>query len=128
MRIQLDRVVVEENLQITEDGFTALIKLATGDMRKALNVLQSTSMGFEQIDSRSVYLCTGHPLPEDIHTMLEWMLTLPFSEAFKTILDTKTVKGYALQDILTDVHDFLHQLDLPADCRIFLLDQMGQIE
>lgn len=59
MRLQLDRVVASENLNITADGYDALIKLSTGDMRKALNVLQSTSMGFSSIDERTVYLCTS---------------------------------------------------------------------
>ena len=128
MRIQLDRVVASEKLTITDDGYEALIKLSTGDMRKALNVMQSTSMGFGVVDARNVYLCTGHPLPDDIMAMLQCMLTESFATAYDTILATKTTKGYALQDILTDVHEYLHQLDLPADCRIFLLDQMGQIE
>lgn len=60
--------------------------------------------------------------------MLEWMLTLPMTEAFDKILETKTAKGYALQDILTDIHDMIHRIDLPATCHIFLLDQMGHIE
>jgi replication factor C subunit 3/5 len=102
MRIQIDRVVHSEGkllrrvgcwffpqprahthtgLTVTEDGFTSLIKLATGDMRKALNLLQSTSMGFPLVDTRTVYLCAGHPLPTDIAAIVEHMLTLPLADA-----------------------------------------------
>jgi replication factor C subunit 3/5 len=37
-------------------------------------------------------------------------------------------KGYALTDILTEVHDFVHQLDMPPNCRAFILDRMADIE
>ncbi len=66
---------------MTEDGYGSLIKLAVGDMRKALNLLQSTSMGFPVVDTRAVYLCAGHPLPADITAVVEAMLTLPLADA-----------------------------------------------
>jgi replication factor C subunit 3/5 len=72
-------------LTVTDDGFDALIKLSTGDMRKALNMLQSTSMGFPTVDTRAVYLCTGRPLPDDIAGIVQWMLTLPFTEAYTSL-------------------------------------------
>ena len=37
----------------------ALVTLARGDMRKALNVLQSTSMAHGEMNEDTVYTCTG---------------------------------------------------------------------
>lgn len=37
---RLEHVVGEENVDITEDGMKALITLSSGDMRRALNILQ----------------------------------------------------------------------------------------
>ena len=69
---------------MTEDGLTGLIRLSTGDMRKALNILQSTSMAFPVIDEASVYACTGKPLESDIAAIMQWMLNESFAACFES--------------------------------------------
>ncbi|TMW42020.1 hypothetical protein DOY81_012902 [Sarcophaga bullata] len=44
---RLDKIITLENLNVTEDGKKALMTLSKGDMRKVLNVLQSTSMAHD---------------------------------------------------------------------------------
>lgn len=41
IRVLVDKVVEEENVQIGADAVDALVKLSKGDMRRALNVLQA---------------------------------------------------------------------------------------
>lgn len=41
IRVLVDKVITEENVQITPDATDALVKLSKGDMRRALNVLQA---------------------------------------------------------------------------------------
>ena len=36
--------------------------------------------------------------------------------------------GLSLQDIITEVHHFVHQLDLPQKIRIHLLIKLGELE
>ena len=91
----------------------SLVRLANGDMRKALNILQvssslknliaesslavlnlltllicfqSTSMAFETVNEVNVYTCTGQPLRSDIANIVEWMLNEDFSTAYNSIL------------------------------------------
>ena len=40
MKEQLERVVRSESLAVSDDGYEALLTLANGDMRQALNILQ----------------------------------------------------------------------------------------
>jgi len=42
-----------------DSGMKAVVSLANGDMRKALNILQSTSMAHEEVNEDTVYTCTG---------------------------------------------------------------------
>eukprot|EP00039_Didymoeca_costata_P012256 m.175606 g.175606 ORF g.175606 m.175606 type:complete len:337 (-) comp15432_c1_seq2:1439-2449(-) len=128
MGLQIDRVVKAEGLTLTPDGREGLTKLARGDMRKALNILQSTSMAHKTVDQDSVYSCTGHPLPSDIEKIVFWLLNEPIKTVYKEMKELKTNKGLALQDILYDVHEFIHRVELPAKARIFLLDKMATIE
>ncbi|XP_014109190.1 PREDICTED: replication factor C subunit 5 isoform X1 [Pseudopodoces humilis] len=106
---RLQHVIQEEGVDVTEDGMKALVTLSSGDMRRALNILQSTSMAFGKVTEENVYTCTGHPLKSDIANILDWMLNQDFSSAYRKIMELKTLKGLALQDILTEIHLFVHR-------------------
>ena len=40
----------------------------------------------------------------------------------------KVSKGIALTDLITGMHEMIMSLELPANARIFLMDQLAQIE
>ena len=44
---------------MTEDGRQALLDLAHGDMRRVINILQSTSMAFDVVSEEALYTCVG---------------------------------------------------------------------
>uniref|UniRef100_A0A8C6ZRH7 Activator 1 subunit 5 n=1 Tax=Nothoprocta perdicaria TaxID=30464 RepID=A0A8C6ZRH7_NOTPE len=115
-------------VDVTEDGMKALVTLSSGDMRRALNILQSTSMAFGTVTEENVYTCTGHPLKCDIANILDWMLNQDFSTAYRKIAELKTLKGLALHDILTEIHLLVHRVDFPPSIRIQLLSKMAEIE
>lgn len=51
----------KEDLSYTDDGIEAILFTAQGDMRQALNNLQSTAQGFGHVSSENVFkvsLCT----------------------------------------------------------------------
>lgn len=48
--------------------------LAKGDMRKVLNVLQSTWMAYKNVTEDTVYTCVGHPLKSDIKNIIHKLL------------------------------------------------------
>ncbi|XP_004477112.1 replication factor C subunit 5 [Dasypus novemcinctus] len=125
---RLEHVVEEEKVDISEDGMKALVTLSSGDMRRALNILQSTNMAFGKVTEETVYTCTGHPLKSDIANILDWMLNQDFTTAYRNIMDLKTLKGLALHDILTEIHLFVHRVDFPSSVRIHLLTKMADIE
>ncbi|XP_063613930.1 replication factor C subunit 5-like, partial [Penaeus indicus] len=85
---RLNHVIEEESVQVTEDGKKALLALSGGDMRKVLNILQSTAMAYKEVSEDNVYTCVGHPLRSDITNIINWMLNEDFQLAYKSILFT----------------------------------------
>jgi replication factor C subunit 3/5 len=128
---RLNFVIDEENIQdqVTEDGKKALMTLSGGDMRKVLNVLQSTWMAYKNVTEDNVYTCVGHPLKKDITNIVNWLLNV---ESFKVIYDKiqqlKTLKGLALEDILTEIHLYVQRMELPPKVICSLLIKMAEIE
>jgi DNA polymerase III delta prime subunit len=58
------------------------MKLANGDMRRSLNVLQACHMAYDAVTEASVYACTGNPLPSDLKLMLNMLNNQPMQQAF----------------------------------------------
>ncbi|XP_072272055.1 replication factor C subunit 5 isoform X1 [Pyxicephalus adspersus] len=125
---RLEHVVQQENVNISPDGMKALVTLSSGDMRRSLNILQSTFMAYGNVTEDTVYTCTGHPLRSDIANILDWMLNKDFTTAYKNIMELKTLKGLALHDILTEIHLYVHRVDFPPSIRMHLLTKMADIE
>ncbi|KAK6114906.1 hypothetical protein DH2020_007175 [Rehmannia glutinosa] len=125
---RLKHVINAEGLDVPENGLTALVRLSNGDMRKALNILQSTHMASQQITEDAVYLCTGNPLPKDIEQISYWLLNESFTTSCKRISEIKTRKGLALVDIVREVTMFVFKIKMPPDVRIQLINEMADVE
>ncbi|XP_037934930.1 replication factor C subunit 5-like isoform X2 [Teleopsis dalmanni] len=126
---RLDKIVEMEKLNVTEDGKKALMTLSKGDMRKVLNVLQSTSMAFDIVNEDNVYTCVGHPLRKDIEHILQTLMsTENFETAYNEIQGIKSVKGLALEDILTELHQFVMRIEIPMSVMNKLIIKLASIE
>ncbi|KAM1022912.1 hypothetical protein ACFX2I_043779 [Malus domestica] len=125
---RLKHVIEAEGLDVPASGLAAVIRLSNGDMRRALNILQSTHMASQQITEEAVYLCTGNPLPKDIEQISYWLLNESFAESFKRISDMKARKGLALIDIVREVTMFVFKIMMPAEVRVKLISDLADIE
>ncbi|KAJ2391827.1 Subunit of heteropentameric Replication factor C (RF-C) [Coemansia sp. RSA 2611] len=125
---RLDLIVEREGVNISEEGKDALIKLSGGDMRRVLNVLQACHAGYAHIGADEVYACTGQPSPDDIKRVVDWMLNDEFHVALSNINALKRDKGLALQDIISELSQYVNTIDFPPATRVHLLEQLAEIE
>ncbi|KAJ8471277.1 hypothetical protein OPV22_025620 [Ensete ventricosum] len=128
IRERMEHVIKAEGLDVTESGLTALVRLSSGDMRKALNILQSTHMASQHVTDEAVYLCTGNPMPKDVEQIAYWLLNESFTAAFRYISDVKMRKGLALIDIVREVTMFVFKIKMPSDIRVKLINDLADIE
>ena len=73
---RLQVVADAEKVNSSPEGIDACVTLGTGDMRKCINILQSTHMAFPKVDMANVYQCTGAPMPDDVNQILAWLTTV----------------------------------------------------
>ncbi|KAF8930481.1 hypothetical protein BGZ52_001050, partial [Haplosporangium bisporale] len=125
---RLEHIIQAENVNITKEGRDALLSLSKGDMRRALNILQACHAGYEIVDQDAIYNCTGQPHPNDIHAVMTSLFNDDFTKAYSTISLLKTMKGMALQDILTEVYNSMEVYeDLPDNARVYILDKIADV-
>lgn len=128
MQFRLDHIIENEKVDITDDGMKAVVQLACGDMRKALNIMQSTHLAFNKVNEENVYNCVGHPSKNDMLSVINWLLNDDFTTIYNRLIHLKTLKGYALQDIMTEVSRFVQMIDFPQKVLIHILEKLSDIE
>lgn len=129
IRDRLVHVANQEHVKYTEDGMEAILSLSGGDMRRVLNLLQTTAMSYpEEVNETAVYLTSGSPLPSDLDAILNSLMNDSFVTAQGKITDLCKNKGYAMADILSDLTTIVSSLELPPGALAELLDGMSGVE
>ncbi|KAL0075398.1 P-loop containing nucleoside triphosphate hydrolase protein [Phycomyces blakesleeanus] len=99
---RLTEVCKKENVPFTDDGLSAIIFTADGDMRQAINNLQSTYYGFKYVNSENVFKICDQPHPVVIQQILKSCSTgdiIQADDLIHSLYDT----GYASLDIITTI-------------------------
>lgn len=77
-------IFFKSSVNISPDGISALQRIANGDMRRAINVLQACHAAYSYIDETIVYRCTGNPEPADIKYIVNTLLNDEFTTAYSS--------------------------------------------
>merc|ERR1711923_696194 len=99
---KVTEVCKTENVDFCDDGLEAIVFTAQGDMRQALNNLQSTYEGFGFVRSENVFKVCDEPHPLLIKDMLNHCVKADIDEAYK-VLSHLWKLGYSSEDIVTNV-------------------------
>lgn len=83
---RLQDVIRIEHVNATKDGENAILQLADGDLRRVLNLLQSTSMAYPIVTQDAVYLTAGAAIPSVIEAIFTSLLNDLFEPAYRTLL------------------------------------------
>jgi replication factor C subunit 2/4 len=86
-------------VQYNEDGLTALIFTAEGDMRQAINNLQSTHTGFGFVNGENVFKVCDQPHPVVVQAILRACAKGDIDVAMEK-LDELWGQGYSAVDIV----------------------------
>eukprot|EP01097_Dermamoeba_algensis_P008097 TRINITY_DN5265_c0_g1_i1.p1 TRINITY_DN5265_c0_g1~~TRINITY_DN5265_c0_g1_i1.p1 ORF type:complete len:369 (-),score=67.64 TRINITY_DN5265_c0_g1_i1:85-1128(-) len=128
MITRIAQIAKLEKVTLDDSAMKSIIKLSTGDMRKALNILQSCSMSGQEITSEMIYTSTGNPSPADIATTLDYLLNSSFDSAFQNIQKLKSGKGLALVDMVREIHLALLKMDISDSHKTFLIKKLADGE
>ena len=128
IRDRLKHISDAEDVRVTDDGVDAIISISTGDMRKCVNMLQSTSMAADVVDASAVYSCTGNPEPAEIAECCHWLMNDSFTEAYAKIRRIQTTRGFALVDIVRALQPWLFEVSIPSPVRVTLVSLVADLE
>jgi replication factor C small subunit len=121
-------VAEQESLTITEDGYSALLYVARGDMRKAINALQVGATLDSKITDEILYKSTATARPEDVQELLKVALTGDFIKSREHLDNLLINYGLSGEDIIRQIHHEVFNLDIPEITKVELVDKIGEVE
>merc|ERR1712118_522929 len=97
-------------------------------MGHTLNILQSTHMVSNIVNSQSVLVCMGNFMTTEIRKILLWLLNEPFIYCLKYISEILKQKNIALTDLIKEIQSHVIESDLPTFMHIDLLAALAEID
>ncbi|MEM4224412.1 MAG: replication factor C small subunit [Desulfurococcaceae archaeon] len=118
-----------ENIKCYDKALELIYELSEGDMRKAINILQSAA-AISDVTEEAVFKVVGLAHPREVREMLQLALAGNFFEARKKLRDLMITYGLSGLDIIKQIHRevFSAELKIPEDLKILIADYAGEIQ
>ncbi|BFZ54080.1 replication factor C subunit 4 [Savitreella phatthalungensis] len=111
---RLRQVMQAEGVKYDDGGLGALIFCAEGDMRQAINNLQSTWAGFGFVNEDNVFKVADQPSPVAIETLLTCCAKGDIDGALEKLREV-WAKGYSAVDVVTTLFRVTKGFDVLAE-------------
>ncbi len=120
-------IAKEESLEISEDAIRAIYDISGGDMRKAINAIQSASSIGKRISPDMIYDITATARPDEISDLIDTAFH-DFTKALEKLDFLMDDRGIPPDEILKQIHSVLLRMDIPADEKLHLVEKIGEID
>jgi len=124
----LKEIAEKEKLKISSDGLDAIFEVCGGDLRKAINTLQSAASLSKPIDAKIVYSITGRASPADVQKMIKVAIDGDFVESRKQLREMIQKYGVSGSDLIRQIHTEIFRSDTPEKWKIRLADIVGEVD
>ena len=114
-----------EHVEYTDDGLAALVFSAEGDMRQAINNLQSTFSGFGIVSGDNVFRVVDSPHPVKVQAMLKACIEGKVDLAIGGLEELWNL-GYSAHDIISTMFRVTKTMDgLSEGMRLEFVREIG---
>lgn len=108
---RLVEICEAEKVEYSQEGLEAIVFTADGDMRQAVNNLQSTHSGFGFISPINVYKVCDQPHPVAMQAIVKACIDSKVDEALGR-LDQIWKQGFAAVDIITTLFKVVKSFEM----------------
>jgi len=122
------RIAGREGLTITKDAMEAIVYIAQGDMRKAINALQGAAILCSTIDEKMVYAITSTARPDEIEDLLRFSLAGDFDGAESLLANLLHERGIAPNELINQCYRAIVKRDMDRGLKVELIDHLGETD
>jgi replication factor C subunit 3/5 len=125
---RIQDICQKENIQIDEETIYKIIEIGRGDMRKILNIVESTNMSYGVVNTAHVYSCTGLPSDQELEFILNTAITQKFGDAYKILLDFKISNGFSMNDLVLEILKIIRKAKLDVNTKIQVYKKFAKMD
>ncbi|MBN2250939.1 MAG: replication factor C small subunit [Candidatus Altiarchaeota archaeon] len=122
---RLEFILKKENVEYAQDGLEAIAYIAEGDIRHAVNILQSAAT-LGKVDEKNVYSTSASARPEDVRNVMQLALSGKFLDARNLVDKMITSYGMSGEDILIQMNREAMNLGIPDETKVRIIDYVGE--
>lgn len=113
-----------ENLKYEPNSLESIAIIANGDLRKAINILQSLSMMGKKINIQSCYNSAGIPSPELIKELYSILInkSINFEQAYIYIYKNIIQEGYTLSFLIQELNKIIINNELNNNSDRYIIE------
>ncbi|HMK46931.1 MAG TPA: replication factor C small subunit [Methanocella sp.] len=124
----IHKIARHEHLKVDKGGIDSIIYVARGDMRRAINALQSAAAITSDITADVIYQTTSTAKPKEIEDMLKLALDGQFMDARNRLDELLITYGLSGSDIIDQIYRSMFELGLDEDVLVALVDRIGEAD
>ncbi len=124
----LKRIQKAEKLTIDSKSLGMVFELSEGDMRKAVNILQTAAISSKKVTSKIILETAGKAEPKQITAMLNLALKGKFTQARKILISILFEQGLSGEDVIKQIHKEIFSLQISDKKKMELVAKTGEYE
>lgn len=128
MRKVVEMVVRGEQLHVDKAAEDAVVYVANGDARKAINCLQGAAIMGSKITEEDIFKVASRARPKEIEQMVSLAMKGSFVEARKALDELMIKYGMSGEDIIKQVFAEITRLPIPDADKVVLVDRVGEYD
>jgi len=128
---RLRYIAENEGVKLEEEGLEAIVEVTEGDLRKAINLLQSVAYLNVPVTREVVYRTAGLVYPEYVRKMIKDAFEGRFEEARRQLIKSMTQEGVSGEDLLQEFYRELSigdAIPIRPEDKIALLEFISELD
>jgi len=123
---RLKHIAQKEKAHVEADGYKALVYASEGDMRKAINFLQTASTLGEKVSEDTVFKVAAKARPKEVKELIELAMDGKFEPARKKLDALLYEYGLSGEDVILQLYRETIGLDIDQRKKVDLIDKIGE--
>jgi replication factor C small subunit len=123
---RLKHIAQKEKVHVDADGYKALVYASEGDMRKAINFLQTSSTLGEKVTEDTVYKIASKARPKEVRELIDLAMEGKFENARKKLDALLYEYGLSGEDVILQLYRETIGLDMDQRKKVELIDKIGE--
>jgi len=129
---RLEIIAKAENVNYAPGTLESIVYFAEGDMRRAVNILQSTASMGEEVNEETVHDVVSKAKPKDVRRIVNLALDGDFMGARDLLREVMVVQGTSGEDMVTQVYQEVSKMAMDdligSEDYIKLVEHIGEYD